>query len=158
MLHALRGFTIGGALFAIAGSSGFALLAGLHGKVRIGEPGSGGLVVWALLIVAAISMIRHLRIERTSATGPTARVERFRVDCAIPQIAGMTVLMGATLVALLTGWWPAALVGGAAALTGVARGAPTATRIGRADTASPAPDGSPDLLEQLLSSPPPAAS
>lgn len=150
-LHARRGATIGGAGLAVGFSLTIALLAVLHGRVRIGDAGSGATLLLGLTLVLALGQAyRFHRGERFDPTDPRSTAAAFWAASALPQVLGLAFMVAAGLVTLFTGWWPPVVIGGALAFIGMCLGAPTRTRIERAEAAYRSCGYEAPLLDQLV--------
>ena len=152
LLAEYRGITIDASAGTAILSLVIAAIVASGGRIRIGEPGSGTVVLMVLLVLfGGFGMLpRTIRESKLDVTQPDSVVSVFWARCSIPQIAGLTLAGGALVLAELVGWWPAALIAAASSLTGAALGAPTAKRIGRIEGERRAAGLECDLLGLLL--------
>ena len=152
-LHEWRGLTEYGAMLSALFSIAVALYVAAHGRVRIGEQGSGVFLFFpGLFVLGIVGTLRARRTRFAPSHGPTA-LGAFRNVSAIPVFLGVAGFSLGNVIASATGWWPAALLGGASGLVGACLGAPTRKRIEAADAAYRAHGYTGSLLDDLLSSP-----
>lgn len=126
MLALLRGMTILTLLFSVVASLGCAVAAAAFGPVALGAPGFIGVYFsLPIAVVLAIKLAREVRKD-THGGPEVASVRSRSVDRSM---LGMALLCVGCFVALVSGWWVAALLGGAASVLATLTGAPTRARV-----------------------------
>lgn len=145
-----RGLVIDGAVIGIVFALLVTGLVAVQGRIRLGEPGSGGLLGVALVLVVGVQTVRASRRAPFDVTSPEAIAQTFWDECSVPLALGLTTCTAAVLSALLTGWWPAALLGAVSWWIAAAVGAPSARRIKRTEIEWRTRGYEGDLLEALV--------
>jgi hypothetical protein len=150
-LHRLRGAALGSGCRVALFTVGVAAFLAWYGRIRIGDTGSGLLVVWLLASALLVSLYRKVGKVRFDPTDPATAVAVASRGYLRPRLLGGAAYNIIMLAALLTGWWPLALFAGAAAAVGLAVGWPTAARLRRIERALQSEGFGGDLLALLLS-------
>jgi hypothetical protein len=147
----MRGATLDGVVLALAVSLGAVLFAGNGGRLRFDDTPA-----WSVLLAAvtanavAVAVIRPNRRDRFDASHPASAVRAFSATVAVRSGLGLMLMVDGTVVAVLTGWWQPAAIGGLAMLAFVGAAAPTSKRIARTETVWRARGYGGDLLGELL--------